>query len=67
MALLAETMTPAAIIGWLRGAVMSTFQEMGSSMSAEFVYRRANAFFGSIAPGSISERRFLPYLAIKIS
>jgi hypothetical protein len=26
---LAETMTPAAIIGWLRGAVMSTFQEMG--------------------------------------
>jgi hypothetical protein len=26
---LAETMTPAAITGWLRGAVMSTFQEMG--------------------------------------
>jgi hypothetical protein len=43
---LAETMTPAAIIGWLRGAVMSTFQEMGSSMSAELVYRLANAFFG---------------------
>jgi hypothetical protein len=40
----AETMTPAAIIGW--GAVMSTFQEMGSSMSAELVYRLANAFFG---------------------
>ena len=43
---LAETMTPAAIIGWLRGAVMSTFQEMGSSMCAELVYRLANAFFG---------------------
>jgi hypothetical protein len=43
---LAETMTPSAIIGWLRGAVMSTFQEMGSSMSAELVYRLANAFFG---------------------
>jgi hypothetical protein len=43
---LAETMTPAAIIGWLRGAVMSTFQEMGSSMSAELVYRLANVFFG---------------------
>ena len=43
---LAETMTPAAIIGWLRGAVMSTFQEMGFSMSAELVYRLANAFFG---------------------
>jgi hypothetical protein len=43
---LAETMTPAAIIGWLRGAVMSTFQEMGSSMSAELVYRLANAVFG---------------------
>ena len=41
---LAETMTPAAIIGW--GAVMSTFQEMGYSMSAELVYRLANAFFG---------------------
>jgi hypothetical protein len=43
---LAETMMPAAIIGWLRGAVMSTFQEMGSSMSAELVYRLVNAFFG---------------------
>ena len=43
---LAEIMTPAAIIGWLRGAVMSTFQEMGSSMSAELVYRLANVFFG---------------------
>jgi hypothetical protein len=43
---LAETMTPAAITGWLRGAVVSTFQEMGSSMSAELVYRLANAFFG---------------------
>ena len=28
------------------GAVMSTFQEIGSSMSAELVYRLANAFFG---------------------
>ena len=30
---LAETMTPAAIIGWVRGAVMSTFQEMGRFLS----------------------------------
>ena len=43
---LAETMTPAAIIGWLRGRRYVDFSRNGFPMSAELVYRLANVFFG---------------------